>query len=168
MDKRYGAPTAGAEKEVLVGYLDHYRRVVVDICDGLSREELVHVDPDTGYPLLGLIKHLTLAERTWFEERTAGEPFGFVWDPKDPDADFRIEDEEEPEAIIALYRSACDRAREIVDPMSLDDHLRGPGYTEYNLRWVMLHMIEETARHAGHADLLRERLDGHTGVGYRS
>ena len=166
MKIRYGAPIAGAEKEVLVGYLDHYREVMIELCDGLGREDLVRIDPDAGYSLLGLVKHLTLAERSWFEERTAGEPFGFVWDPKDPDADFRIEDHEESGEILDLYRSASQRAREIVESMSLEDHLRGPDYTGYNLRWVMLNMIVETARHAGHADQLRERLDGRTGVGY--
>lgn len=166
MKKRYGAPIAGAEKGVLVGYLDHYREVILELCNGLGREDLVRIDPDAGYSLLGLIKHLTLAERTWFEERTAGEPFGFEWDPEDPNSDFRIEEHEQTEDILDMYRSSSRRAREIVESMSLDDHLRGSDYTDYNLRWVMLNMIVETARHAGHADQLRERLDGRTGVGY--
>jgi len=166
MKRRYGAPIAGAEKEVLTGYLSHYQQVVIDICEGLEPDLLVRADSVTGYPLLALIKHLTLAQRTWFEHRTAGEPFDFGWDAADPDSDFRIEEDEHVEDVIAAYRASSEQAREIVDSMSLNDMLRGPGYTDYNLRWVMLNMIVETARHAGHADLIRERIDGRTGVGY--
>ena len=166
MKRRYGAPVDGSEKEVLVGYLDHYRGLMLEFCDGLGRDDLVRPDADSGLSLLGLVKHLTLVERSWFEERLAGEDIGFEVDPNDPDADFRVEDDETTEAIFEGYRHACRRANEIIESMSLDDHLRAAKYVDYNLRWLVVHMIEETARHAGHADLIRERVDGRTGVGY--
>lgn len=151
---------------MLTGYLDHYRRVMVTLCEGLERGDLVRPDEVAGYSVLGLVKHLTLVERTWFEERVGGEDFGYVWNPEDPNEDFRIEEHEDTVTIIDGYRSATERARQIVEESSLDETLKGAGYEEYTVRWVMLNMIVETARHAGHADILRERLDGRTGVGY--
>ena len=89
-----------------------------------------------------------------------------MWDPEDPDADFRIEPDEDAEGIIGLYRAACDRSNEIVRARALDDPLVAEGYEDYTVRWVLTHMATETARHAGHADLIRQRLDGLTGIGY--
>lgn len=165
-ERRYGSPVGGGEKEVLTGSLDHLRKVMVSLCEGLSRDELIRSPVPSGTSLLGLIKHLTLVERSWFGERTAGEPLDFDWHAGDPNSDFRIEDHEDVRSIIAAYEAACERSRRIVAAMSLDDHLQHEDYSSYNLRWVMVHMIEEVARHAGHADIIREQLDGMTGTGY--
>lgn len=168
MKARYGAPLAGDERAMLCGYLDHYRQVMITLCEGVNGDDLVRPDEMTGYSVLGLIKHLTLVERTWFAERVAGEDIGYRWDPDDPNEDFRIEKSERPREILDGYRSAIEGSRQIVAERSLDDNLKGTGYEDYTLRWVMLNMIVEVAGHAGHADILRERLDGRTGVGYGS
>jgi uncharacterized protein DUF664 len=117
--------------------------------------------------LLGMVKHLAFVERGWFQETVANEPFDYPFDTNDPDADFRIEEEETAADIFDLYRRACDGSRRALDAASLDDMVQNPSRRfDYNVRWVVVHMIEETARHAGHADIIRELLDGKTGIGY--
>ena len=167
MRKRYGAPVAGDEKEVLGGFLDHYRQTVLDICEGLSDEALRRPMVPSGTSLLGMVKHLAYDERGWFQENIANEPFDFPFDPSDPEADLRVEEDETSEEIFKLYRDACDRSRRALEEASLDDMVQNPDRrADYNVRWVVVHMIEETARHAGHADILRELIDGKTGAGY--
>jgi uncharacterized damage-inducible protein DinB len=168
MDRRYGAPVAGAEKEVLAGFLDHYRKTIVDISQGLSEEDLRRPMVPSGTSLLGMIKHLAYVERGWFQEAIAGHRVDYPFDfDVDPDADLRIEPEETSQEIIDLYRSECQKSREILDSVSLDDLAKGEERSfDYNVRWIVVHMIEETARHAGHADILRELIDGKVGAGY--
>ncbi len=167
MEMRYGAPIAGDEKAVLAGFLDHYRKILLEICEGLSLDELKKPMVGSGTSLLGLVKHLAFVERGWFQEVVAGEAFEYPFDASDPDADFRIEEGETPEQIFTLYRDACERSRRALDEASLDDLVRVPRRdTDYSVRWVVVHMLEETARHVGHADILRELLDGRTGAGY--
>jgi len=164
---RYGVPVAGDEKAVLAGFLDHYRRTLLDICEGLSEEELRRPMVPSGTSLLGLVKHLAGVEMGWFQDTVANEPVEYPFDESDPDADFRIEEGETSEEIFALYRDACARSREVLDAADLDDLVPNPKrYRDYNVRWVAVHMIEETARHAGHADIIREQIDGRTGAGY--
>jgi uncharacterized damage-inducible protein DinB len=167
MEKRYGAPVAGSEKEVLAGFLDHYRQTLLDICEGLSEDQLRRPMVPSGTSLLGMVKHLAFTERGWFQEGVANERFDYPFHTEDPDADFRIEEGEAAEDIFDLYRHACERSRQALDAASLDDMIDDPDRSaDYNVRWVVVHMIEETARHAGHADIMRELLDGKTGAGY--
>jgi uncharacterized damage-inducible protein DinB len=167
MRKRYGTPVAGDEKEVLAGFLDHYRATILAICEGLSDEDLRRTVVPSGTTILGMIKHLAYVERGWFQETIAGDRVEFPFNADDPDADFRVEPEETTEEILDLYRAECDRSRQIMEMVSLDDQAKGKERSaDYNVRWVVVHMIEETARHAGHADIIREQLDGATGTGY--
>jgi uncharacterized damage-inducible protein DinB len=167
MRKRYGTPVAGTEKEVLTGFLDHYRATILAICEGLSDEDLRRPMVPSGTTLLGMIKHLAYVERGWFQETIAGDQVEYPFDADDPDADLRIERHESTEEILGLYRSECSRSRQIIETVSLDDLVKGEERSaDYNVRWVIVHMIEETARHAGHADIIREQLDGSTGTGY--
>ncbi len=167
MRKRYGAPVAGDEKEVLSGFLDHYRRTLLDICEGLSEEELRRPMVPSGTSLLGMVKHLAYVERGWFQENVANERFDYPFDTSDPEADIRAEEDETSEKIFELYKAACDRSRRALKEASLDDMVENPQRrADYNVRWIVVHMIEETARHAGHADILRELIDGKTGAGY--
>jgi hypothetical protein len=167
MRKRYGTPVAGHEKEVLAGFLDHYRATILAICEGLSDQDLRRTVVPSGTTILGMIKHLAYVERGWFQETIAGDRVEFPFGADDPDADLRIEPEETTEEIFDLYRAECDRSRQIIEMVSLDDLGKGEGRSaDYNVRWVVVHMIEETARHAGHADIIREQLDGATGTGY--
>ncbi|MPZ90578.1 MAG: DUF664 domain-containing protein [Actinobacteria bacterium] len=167
MRKRYGTPVAGTEKEVLTGFLDHYRATILAICEGLSDEDLRRPMVPSGTTLLGMIKHLAYVERGWFQETIAGDQVEYPFDADDPDADLRIERHDSTEEILDLYRSECSRSRRIIETVSLDDLVKGEERSaDYNVRWVIVHMIEETARHAGHADIIREQLDGSTGTGY--
>lgn len=167
MERRYGAPIGGGEKEVLAGYLDHYRNLLLEICEGLGEDELRRPMVPSGTSLLGLVKHLAYTERGWFQENIANEPFDVPFDASVPDIDFRIEEGETAEEIFQLYRDACERSRRALDEASLDDPIQNPHRSrDYNVRWVVVHMLEETARHVGHADILRELIDGKTGAGY--
>ena len=168
MKIRYGAPVAGNEREVLSGYLDHYRSMMLAICEGLSEDQLRRPMVASGTSLLGMIKHLAYVELGWFQENILGEPVKYPFDPDaDPEADMHATAEETSAEIFDLYWSACERSREILSSVSLDDIAkREERAAGYNVRWIVLHMIEETARHAGHADILRELIDGKTGTGY--
>jgi uncharacterized damage-inducible protein DinB len=167
METRYGAPVAGNEKEVLGGYLDHYRQTLLDICKGLSEEQLRKPMVPSGTSLLGIVKHLAYVERGWFQEGVANEPFEYPFDDDDPEGDFRIEADETSEEIFELYRQACARSRQALADADLDDPVVEPDRSaDYNVRWVVVHMLEETARHAGHMDILREQIDGETETGY--
>ena len=167
MQTRYGVPVAGNEKEVLGGFLDHYRKTLLAICDGVSEEDLRRPMVPSGTSLLGIVKHLAYVEYGWFQESVANEKFDYPFDVDDPDVDFRIEEGESAAEIFDLYRRACDRSRRALAEASLDDLIQNPDRRfDYNVRWVVVHMIEETARHAGHADIIREQLDGTTGKGY--
>jgi uncharacterized damage-inducible protein DinB len=165
---RYGVPVAGDEKEVLSGFLDHYRSTILEICEGLSEEQLRRPMVPSGTSLLGMVHHLVYVERGWFEENVAGLNVEYPFDEDDdPDIDFRVPTEMTAEEVFDLYRSQCARSRDVLAQASLDDPVKGEKRSaDYNVRWVVVHMIEETARHAGHADILREQIDGATGAGY--
>ena len=159
---------AGGEKEVLSGFLDHYRSTILEICEGLSEEQLRRPMVPSGTSLLGMIHHLVYVERGWFEEGIAGLTVEYPFDDEeDPDIDFRVRSEMRAQEVLDLYRSQCARSREVLAGASLDDPIKEEKRSaDYNVRWVVVHMIEETARHAGHADILREQIDGFTGAGY--
>lgn len=165
--ERYGAPLLGDEKAVLMGMLDHYRATIVEICRGLSEADLRRPMVLSGTTLLGLVKHLAFVEGGWFEEVVGNRPATLVYDDDDPDMDFRIEPDETSEQIFEMYRAACARSNAILAEVSLDDVSEWPGRSyDCNVRWVLAHMLEETARHTGHADILREMIDGKIGHGY--
>jgi len=167
MKTRYGAPVAGGEKEVLSGFLDHYRATILGICAGLSEEQLRRQMVPSGTSLLGMIHHLAYVELGWFEETIAGRSVEYPFEEDDPDIDFLVPPDMDAQAVFDLYRRQCARSREILAAASLDDPVKGIHRSaDYNVRWVVVHMIEETARHAGHADILREQIDGATGTGY--
>jgi uncharacterized damage-inducible protein DinB len=164
---RYGAPVAGDERQVLGGFLDHYRRTLLEICAGLTEEQLRRPMVPSGTSLLGMVKHLAYVELGWFQENIANERYDYPFGLEDEDADFRIEDDESSAEVFDLYRRACDRSRRALEAASLNDMVENPDRSaDYNVRWVVVHMIEETARHVGHADIIREQLDGKSGTGY--
>jgi uncharacterized damage-inducible protein DinB len=162
--------TTTSERDSLTQYLDYQRETILLKTEGLTKAQLARKIPTSGLTLAGLLFHLALNEEAWFEVdflgREAREDFaGIDWDA-DPDYEFRTAVEKEPDWLRRRYREACDRARQVVaEASSLDDvsvttRVDGKPFT---LRWVMLHLIEETARHAGHVDLLREAIDGVVG-----
>lgn len=135
--------------------------------EGLTEEQLRRPVLPSGWSCLGLVRHLTLSdERYWFEVVVAGEPLDF-W-PEGDGADWVVEPDEPAEEVLAGYRSAIDRSDEIVAEHSLDQAPAKPedwwadaGIEFPNVRAVMVHVLVETATHAGHLDAVRELLDGH-------
>ena len=148
-------------------YLDYHRDTLLMKIDGASDADLRRPMVPSGTTLLGLVKHLAYVERWWFQRVFAGEDVRFPWSKEDPDADFRIEPDETTEQVLDLYRGECDKSRRITAAGSLDDVSRREpdrwGRAGFSLRWILVHMLEETARHNGHADILREQIDGVTG-----
>jgi uncharacterized damage-inducible protein DinB len=151
------------ERPLLSGFLDWYRSVIERKVHDLSREDATRVMTPTGLSLLGVVAHLAAAEVGWFTETFAGEPLDPMWEVH---GSFRLRETDNVESVVVEYRNACARSRTIADAASsLDqlsivaDELRG----YVSLRWILVHMIEETARHAGHLDLMREQIDGGTG-----
>ena len=168
---RTDPPDSGSERDLLTSFLDYQRETLLLKTEGLTPEQMARTVPSSSLTLAGLLNHLALVEDTWFRERFAGHPehelwVGVDWDA-DPDFEFRTATDVAPEELRARYSDACARSRDVVAATaSLDDLSAGRSSrtgNRWNLRWVLLHMIEETARHAGHADLLRGAIDGSTG-----
>ena len=167
---RTDPPETGPELDQLTAYLDVQRETMLGKCEGLTREQLAQAHPPSTLTLGGLLNHLALVEDSWFRVRFAGLPddqpwAGVDWDA-DPDYEFRTAAELTPDELRQRYRDTCARSREVVaaadslDQLSVERRRNGE---HFDLRWVLLHLIEETARHAGHADLLREAVDGTVG-----
>jgi uncharacterized damage-inducible protein DinB len=157
------------ERDMLVQYLDKQRATLLLKTDGLTREQLGQPLPTSALTLAGLLYHAALNEETWVEVRFAGqdrrEPWASVdWDA-DPDWEFHTALELEPEQLRQRYREAWERSNQVTAQAASLDQLSAarPEGRGFSLRWILLHLIEETARHAGHADLLREAIDGTVG-----
>lgn len=157
-------PKIGSEKETQLAFLDNNRAVMVWKLKGLSEEDAKRPMVESGTSMLGLVKHLAWVERWWFQHNFAGEDVDFPWTDDDPDADFRIEGDETIADIVALYEDAVADSNKIIDNADLEDIAANKrGGVSRNLRWIVGHMVEETARHAGHADIVRELIDNKTG-----
>lgn len=156
-------PYLGGEKENLQFSLARHRKVVLWKAEGLSDEQLRRPIVASGTSVLGLIKHLAAVEYGWFCE-TFGRPTEpLPFDESDPEADLRVEPDETTEGILEFYRRACTAADAVIDELPLDAVGKSWAGQAVSMRWVLVHMIEETARHAGHVDILRELIDGSTG-----
>ena len=163
--ERVRAPYQGSEREQLGAWLDFHRATLLTKLEGLDDEQLRRPMVPSNVSLLGLVKHLTAVEHGWFAVGFAqtGESHMFSTE-EDPDADFRIEPDETTDGIVEGYLRVCERSRDIATAArSLDETFERPSRGVISLRWVLLHMIEETARHNGHADIIRELIDGVTG-----
>ena len=156
-------PLTGAEKESLHIALQRHRDVVLWKIDGLDDEQLRRRMTPSGTHLLGLVKHLAAVEYGWFCDTfgRATEPLPF--DDDDPDADLRVEPHETTADIIAFYGRARAAADEVIRELDVDTLGTAWFGDPLSLRWVLVHMLEENARHAGHADVMRELIDGLTG-----
>src|SRR6266516_1588190 len=163
-------PVGRGERELLGQYLDLQRATVLAKTEGLDREQMASRHAPSALTLAGLLYHLALVEEVWMEVRFRGlpvrEPWAGVDFESDPEWEFRTSAELEPEQLRQRYREACERSRQAAaQAAGLDQEsalaIRDGG--RFTLRWVLLHLLEETARHAGHADLLREAIDGTIG-----
>ena len=165
--RRYPENT-GDERATLTGFLDYQRGTLEWKCAGLSPEQLARrASPPSTLSLLGIVRHLADVERTWFRRRIASEsvpPIFFTETEPDLDFDGAVGDPEVVATAFSAWRREVARAREITSSVKLDDTFVRPGTGEtLSVRWLLTHMIEEYARHNGHADLLREAIDGQTG-----
>ena len=154
------------ERSTLVGFLDWYRAVVEHKITGLSRDQATTVMTPSGLCPLGVVKHLGWVEQGWFRETFAGEDIEMITDGWDNSPEFVIDPEDTVESVVAFYRTEADHARWLVAAApSLDVLSAKPADVRghVSLRWIIIHMLEETARHAGHLDLMREQIDGRTG-----
>jgi hypothetical protein len=155
------------ERVILETFLDMYRQIVKRKVSGLSEEDAARRLVPSATTLIGIIKHLRWVELNWFQRvlaaRSPEDLPPVPWSDEDPDADFRLEPGETVEQVIAEYDQECARSRETAAGRSLDDTGLHHRVGQVSLRWIYVHMIEETSRHAGHADILREQIDGATG-----
>lgn len=163
-------PMAGDERETLVAFLDYYRAVMLDKASGLTREEMGRRLGPSTLTLAGLVYHLAVVEESWFSRTFAGNEIGEPWASVDwktsPDWEFDVAPDLDPEEVLDAYRRACVQANEVIAAAGSLDDLAARKSREgesISLRWILVHMIEETARHAGHADLIRESIDGEVG-----
>lgn len=151
---------------MLEAWLDFHRGVLLWKCEGLAPDDLVRRSAEpSSLSLIGLVRHMAEVERQWFRRRLAGEHgLTRIYDYSvSEDAEFDDVDPTRVEADFAAYRAEVERCREVASGHDLDDTgIDGRGAL-VSLRWIYVHMIEEYARHNGHADLLRERIDGATG-----
>ena len=159
------------EEEALLRFLDAQRNSVLRIVAGLSDEMLRRPVLPSGWTCLGLVKHLAVDdERYWIRAVAAGEPITFSTTDEN-DLGWVVSPSVAAETVFDLYRNEVEKANAIIraTPLDAPPKWRDEVWEEWgtqvpNLRWILLHMIEETARHAGHLDAARELLDGRTGL----
>lgn len=173
---RVRAPRDAGEREMLQGWLQFHRATLLHKCAGLTEEQLKQAAcPPSNLTLLGLVRHMAEVERVWFRWRFAGEAVDpLYYHEGHPDADFEEVTGADAAADFATFHQEIKLADQAAAGRSLDETFRfavrrdrSPSPepdSEFSLRWVYVHMIEEYARHNGHADLLRERIDGATGI----
>jgi uncharacterized damage-inducible protein DinB len=166
-DPREGGPRLGDERATLTEFLRYQRLTLQVKCDGLDAGQLARraVEPST-MSLLGLVRHMAEVERTWFRRRFAGHDVPKRYQSgDDPDGDFNgaVADPAVAEEALAAWREEISFAEEFTREHDLDFIGSDSGGDPVSLRELLVHMIEEYARHNGHADLLRERIDGRVG-----
>ncbi|MGI9643918.1 MAG: DinB family protein [Ilumatobacteraceae bacterium] len=163
------APFVGGERESLIGWLAFHRDTLGWKCEGLTPEQLCERPvPPSSMSLIGLVRHMADVERSWFQRFVAGgdpaEVGPIYYGPENPDGDFDDIDPATTDSDIARWREECALADEVIAATDLDDVRYAERWDrDISMRWVMGHMVEEYARHNGHADLIRERVDGATG-----
>lgn len=168
---RFDPQPAADERTTLDQFLDYQRATLLRKTEGLGAEEMNRPMATSALTLVGLLKHLALVEDDWIQVRFLGraeaelEPWASApWDD-DRDWEFHSAKNDDPDELRDLYRAACDRSRHALAAADLADLSAGTTREgqHWNLRWILTHLIEETARHNGHADLLREAVDGTVG-----
>ena len=161
-------PLNAGERTTLESWLDFQRATLAMKCAGLDDEQAAAASvPPSPFTLTGLVQRMAEVERSWFRRVLAGEQaapiYGPQADPDAPDGGFELAAGATLRAALATWRAEIDRARKLCADRALTDTGRFMAQ-DVSLRWIYVHMIEEYARHNGHADLLRERIDGSTGV----
>jgi hypothetical protein len=157
-------PFVGPQTEVeAIGlFLDEQRAALLRKLDGLSDAQATSHPTASDFCLLTIVKHVAFTERRWFLLEVAGRDVPGLWPPPD-DRELRVEPEDTVASVRALYESVIEENRSILASLSAED-LDVVGEHGVNPRWVLFHLIEEVARHAGHADIIRESIDGSRGA----
>jgi uncharacterized damage-inducible protein DinB len=153
-----------SERAMLEAWLEFHRTTLLLKCEGLTDEQRkARPVPTSKLSLHGLIRHMAEVERTWFRRALLREDVDYIWwDADEEDSELVPLDEADWDADLAVWRAECDRSRAAAAAHDLDDTGQRHG-EEVSLRWVLVHMVEEYARHNGHADLIRELVDGAVG-----
>jgi len=161
-----GQPVSpGSERPVLEAFLDFHRQVLVSKVDGISENEARRRLVPSKTTLAGLIKHMIGVERGWFQEVLAGRnPEEIGSNVGGGEESWDLAESETVTSLIEEYQQTCVQSRETAARFALDDAVPEPDMGQVSLRWIYVHMIEETARHVGHADILREQTDGAAGT----
>ena len=167
-DDRPEPPLHADERSTLAGFLDYQRATLEWKCSQLTAAQLAQrAMPPSSLSLLGIVRHMADVERGWFDRvRTGGDRRPALFSSSDrPDGDFdgAVPDDAIVREAFAAWRAAIDESNAVVTSKALDDTFEHPRAGTTSVRWVLVHMIEEYARHNGHADLLREAIDGTTG-----
>ena len=145
------------DRQELRDVLDEQRRAVADALDGLTGAEIRSTPLASAMSVGGIVQHLGYIERWWFTRVFAGDDVEFPWNRAEPDAAFRLSDELTVDQLRTFFVGECKRSDVVIDAAELGDLAARPKYP-VTLRWIVLHMIEETARHLGHLDLLRDEV----------
>jgi hypothetical protein len=155
----------GSERTALTEFLDKQRDILMRKIEGVTDDDARSTPTASSLSLLGIVKHCALWERRWFQVIFAGRSFPGEWpEVRSPlREDFKVGPDDSVLHWLGYYSDQVVESRRIAAGSELDAHCALPGYTDRNLRWVLLHHIEEVARHAGHADIIRETIDGSTG-----
>lgn len=155
------------ERTSLEQWLDYQRATLLQKCAGLTADQLKQRSvPPSRLSLLGLVRHMVDVERWWFRMHAARQEIGFVYDPDWEGLDFEALEDADARADLETFVVECEASRSAVAGHSLDETVpsrRSDSGPVRDIRWIYVHMIEEYARHNGHADLLREAIDGATG-----
>jgi Protein of unknown function (DUF664) len=161
--------SSGTERATLCEFLDYQREALIARLDGLTDEQSRMTPTASSLSLLSLIKHSAIWERRWFQIIAAGRSFPGEW-PAAPDVEaenvdptFRLTNNDTIATVVADYREQIVASNEILGSLDLNAPCVRSDKVNESVRWVALHMIEETARHAGHADIIRETIDGTRG-----
>jgi uncharacterized damage-inducible protein DinB len=162
---RADPPYVSDERTSLQAWLRFHRETLLWKCSGLTHEQLAaRAVPPSGMSLLGLVRHMTDVERWWFRTNLRGEALEGPFGPKDNESgDFDDLDSMPAEQVWEAFQAECAAADAAAEGLPLETTFQGRRGNDIDLRWLYVHMIEEYARHNGHADLLREIVDGTTG-----
>lgn len=157
----------GSEREALAMVLDAQREGLIRKLEGVDDASARRTPTVSSLSLLGLVKHAVTWERRWFQVVVAGRDLPDGWPevvPDPRDADLLVDEDDTVEWWVRAYREQVEESRAVAASLDLDAPCARADIIECNVRYVMFHMIAETARHAGHADIIRETLDGSTGI----
>ena len=158
MESRAEQTLVGTEREQVEAFVEDNRAEILALLDGLTEEQARRRLVPSKTTLLGLVKHAAFVEGVWFLVALSGRTRDELGLPAHPDASFELTEDDTIASVSAAYRAAADESRRVAASYALDDlalhNRRGP----LTLRWVLVHLVEELARHAGHGDILREQV----------